>query len=191
MRDIQRGFTLIELMMVIAIVSILATIALPSYQAYVYRAKAVEVIALIDKIRTAIASLQAEVAPVGSVLKVGGNTSANQDSDPGLVYSFKAIQSAQFTPVPGIARSELNLKHLKIHLTVSSGSNPAYMQPGQFKIGLNVDQSHNPLTGQKITPAEVRVATQILLAVHHVMKPATYKDTVSSGGSSVGLYFQL
>jgi len=50
----QTGFTLIELMIVVAIVAILAAIALPAYQTYTKRAKFSEVIAAVGPVKTAI-----------------------------------------------------------------------------------------------------------------------------------------
>ncbi|MFM5222257.1 pilin [Aeromonas caviae] len=50
----QSGFTLIELMIVVAIVAILAAIALPAYQTYTKRAKFSEVIAAITPAKTAV-----------------------------------------------------------------------------------------------------------------------------------------
>ena len=51
----QQGFTLIELMIVVAIVGILAAIAVPAYQDYMARAKVSEGVAAVDQIRTTIA----------------------------------------------------------------------------------------------------------------------------------------
>lgn len=51
----QQGFTLIELMIVVAIVGILAAIAVPAYQDYMTRAKVSEGVAAIDQARTAVA----------------------------------------------------------------------------------------------------------------------------------------
>ncbi|MBY6096490.1 pilin [Ferrimonas balearica] len=50
----QQGFTLIELMIVVAIVGILAAIALPAYQTYTKRAKFSEVVAATGSIKTQV-----------------------------------------------------------------------------------------------------------------------------------------
>lgn len=55
MKQVQKGFTLIELMIVIAIVGILAAVALPAYQDYTVRAKLSEVIARGSEAKTSVA----------------------------------------------------------------------------------------------------------------------------------------
>ena len=54
MKQIQKGFTLIELMIVVAIVGILAAIALPAYQDYVVRSKMSEAVAALAACKTSI-----------------------------------------------------------------------------------------------------------------------------------------
>jgi type IV pilus assembly protein PilA len=54
MKRMQQGFTLIELMIVVAIIGILAAVALPAYQDYTIRAKMSEVILALSACRTSI-----------------------------------------------------------------------------------------------------------------------------------------
>src|SRR5579862_8955470 len=60
MRSAQRGFTLIELMIVVAIIGILAAIAIPAYQNYTIRAQVTEGLSLADGWKTGIAEFYAQ-----------------------------------------------------------------------------------------------------------------------------------
>ena len=55
MRYLQKGFTLIELMIVVAIIGILAAVALPAYQDYTIRAKVSELVLAASGFKTSIA----------------------------------------------------------------------------------------------------------------------------------------
>jgi len=56
MKQVQKGFTLIELMIVVAIIGILAAVAIPSYQNYTKKARFSEIITLSDALKIQVAT---------------------------------------------------------------------------------------------------------------------------------------
>ena len=60
LKQVQKGFTLIELMIVVAIIGILAAIAIPAYQNYVTRAQVTEGLSLADGWKTSVAEFYAQ-----------------------------------------------------------------------------------------------------------------------------------
>ena len=62
MKKVQQGFTLIELMIVVAIVGILAAIAIPAYQDYIIRAKITEALGQADMAKAAVSEYRQSMA---------------------------------------------------------------------------------------------------------------------------------
>lgn len=67
MNTMQKGFTLIELMIVVAIIGILAAIAIPAYQDYTARAKMAEVIAQAAPAKLAVAETASSLGALSGV----------------------------------------------------------------------------------------------------------------------------
>ena len=86
MKRIQKGFTLIELMIVIAIVGILAAVALPAYKNYSTKAKFSEVVAAGQPIRAAI----------DICLQQNNYTEASCDSETEIGYDLTDAEAATY-----------------------------------------------------------------------------------------------
>ncbi|HVJ38820.1 MAG TPA: pilin [Stenotrophomonas sp.] len=75
----QQGFTLIELMIVVAIIAILAAIALPAYQDYTTRAKVSELVVAADACKTSVAEYyQAQGELPSNLAESGCSSNATQ-----------------------------------------------------------------------------------------------------------------
>ena len=87
LKKMQKGFTLIELMIVVAIIGILAAIAIPAYQDYTIRAKITEGLNLADSAKTAVA----ESFQSGGLV---GITAASVSWNAGFVATSKSANDA-------------------------------------------------------------------------------------------------
>jgi type IV pilus assembly protein PilA len=91
MRKFQQGFTLIELMIVVAIIGILAAIAIPAYQDYTIRSQVTEGLSLAAAAKTAVAESFSNDGEAPATRAIAGMSAAATDTSGNYVSSVAVV----------------------------------------------------------------------------------------------------
>ena len=105
MKKVQKGFTLIELMIVIAIIGILAAIALPAYQDYTIRARMSEPLTYLSEAKTSITEYYSSQGSLPSAGQAGINGNPDKQIVKSIVWTttggqplLRAVMQADIIP---------------------------------------------------------------------------------------------
>lgn len=118
-RTMQQGFTLIELMIVVAIIGILAAVALPAYQDYTARAKITEVIGFMSAAKAGVAEAYASEGSLTGIDTEKAGVDANVTSK--YLASLEVEDGVITATVKGL-NNACDTKTLKLMPTKATGT---------------------------------------------------------------------
>ena len=141
MKSVQKGFTLIELMIVVAIIGILAAIAIPAYQDYTVRSQVTEGLNLSSDLKAAVAETYAQTGswPLDNNSVGLSNTVG---SKAGKYVKDVQIATGTITITYGVqANANINGKKLSLRPTVSPNGDVIWNCGKHTVAGSNPTQS--------------------------------------------------
>ena len=141
MKSMQKGFTLIELMIVVAIIAILAAIAIPAYQNYLIRTQVTEGVTLMDGAKVAITEYYANhgtyppnntsagLAPAASILGkyVTSVTVANAGTAGTITSLFGQQASTKISGLNVVLRGSVPANGENVTWTCTGSVDPKYL----------------------------------------------------------------
>jgi type IV pilus assembly protein PilA len=137
MKTLQKGFTLIELMIVVAIIGILAAVALPAYSDYTVRAKVSELVLAASGGKTAVSEAFQTLGYMPSVASAGVSAQTSKFVS-GVVYATSATNAATITATASAAESKISGS--TIIMSGTGDSNGVV----QWTCGGNIDTKYKP-----------------------------------------------